>query len=139
MRTVRLVLSLVFCAFVVVYINSPTGAQALKDGMFQARHSSDTSLGPLEQVMAATLGVYQSMIGLGPQDTEAPANRMPQIGGGGPNIQKAATMTDPMAAAAEMAGVEERILNSPMGKMIGGMAAKQERVQSGPRFIKIPD
>lgn len=89
--------------------------------------------------MAATIAFGQSLIGLGPEDTRSTANRMPRIETGGPNVLKAATMTDPMAAAAEMAGVEARILNSPMARTIGNMAAKQAHSQSGARFVKITD
>lgn len=139
MRIVRLILSLVFCAVVVVYVNRPTDPRTLQESRFQSRHGGDTSLGPLEQIMAMTVAFRQSLIGLGPEDTDAPANGMPQVRASGPNIMKAATMTDPMAAAAEMAGVEERIRNSPMGRMVDSMTTKQVRVQTGARFVKAPD
>lgn len=133
MRMVRLLLSVVFCALVVVYINRPHDTQA-----FHApRNSSHTALGPLEYLMATTVAFRQSLIGLAP--TDAPGPNLPQIGTGGPDVLKAATMTDPAAAAAEMAGVEERIRNSPMAKMIGGVTVKQARAQNGARFVKIPD
>lgn len=116
-----------------------TNAQSSEQGTLQSRHGGDTALGLPEYVMAAPLASRQSLFGRGPEDTNAPSNRMPQMGTSAPHVLTAATRTDPAAAAAEMADVEGRIRNSPMGRMIGSMAAKQACVQTGARFVKITD